>query len=87
MTGFMLCSDKVGNGIIKTDALYVKLGKSKMKECGMQRKEVLNQVTFFIRYYNEARPKKRLGGLSPAAFREQNPDGTWLTVLPESTQA
>lgn len=53
----------------------------------MPREEVLNQVTFFIRYYNEDRPKGKLSGLSPAAFWEQNPDGTWLMVLPEGTQA
>ena len=73
------------NGIIKTEALYAKLGKSKVKEPRVPREEILSQVTSFISYYNEARPKKRLGGLSPAAFREQNPDGTWLMVLPEST--
>ena len=75
------------NGIIKTEALYAKFGKSKVKEPRVPREEILSQVTSFISYYNEARPKKRLGGLSPAAFREQNPDGTWLMVLPESTQA
>ena len=75
------------NGIIKTEALYAKLGKSKVKERRVPREEILSQVTSFIRYYNEERPKKRLGGLSPAAFREQNPVGTWLMVLPESAQA
>ena len=63
------------NGIIKTEAFYAKLGKSKVKECGMPREEVLSQGTSFISYYNEARPKKRLGNLSPAAFQERNPDG------------
>ena len=74
------------NGIIKTEALYAKLGKTKVKERRVPREEILSQVTSFIRYYNEARPKKRLGGLSPVSFRERNPEGTWLMVVNQGSQ-
>ena len=91
MGGTASCYDNAAmesvNGIIKTEALYSRLGKTKVKERRVHRDEILRNVTSFISYYNEDRPKGKLGGLSPKTFREQNPDGTWLMVLPESTQA
>lgn len=75
------------NGIIKTEALYAKLGKTKVKERRVPREEVRSRVTSFIRYYNEERPKKRLGGLSPVSFRERNPEGTWLMVVSRDCQS
>lgn len=66
------------NGIIKTEALYNKFGKSKVKDKRVTIEQVKEAVESFIDYYNNERPKKALGWLSPVAFRDQNPNGKWL---------
>lgn len=69
------------NGIIKTEALYSRFGKTRVKEKRVPIKEIVNEVIRFIEYYNNERPKKYLGWLSPVAFRQQNPKGTYLMVI------
>lgn len=69
------------NGIIKTEALYSRFGKTRVKEKRVPIKEIINEVIRFIEYYNNERPKKYLGWLSPVAFRQQNPKGTCLMVI------
>ena len=69
------------NGIIKTECLYNKFGKSKFKNRQIPIDEVVAEIALFIEYYNNERPKQSLGGLSPVQFREQNPKGTYLMVI------
>ena len=69
------------NGIIKTEALYSRFGKTKVKEKRVPIAEILNAVTDYILYYNNDRPKSSNGGLSPVQFRRQNPQGTYLVPI------
>ena len=46
-----------------------------------QVKDVVDEVIRFIEYYNNKRPKEYLGGLSPVAFRQQNPKGVYLMII------
>ena len=69
------------NGIIKTEALYSRFGKTKVKEKRVPIAEILRAVTGFIPYYNNDRPKAYNGGLSPVQFRLQNPEGTYLVPI------
>ena len=69
------------NGVIKTECLYNKFGKSKFKNRQIPIDDVVAEVEQFIEYYNNERPKQSLGGLSPVQFREQNPKGTYLLVI------
>jgi transposase InsO family protein len=69
------------NGILKTECLYNKFGKSKFKNRQIPIDDVVAEIGPFIEYYNNERPKKSLGGLSPVKFREQNPRGTYLMVI------
>ena len=45
--------------------------------------QLKSAVIEFIDYYNNRRPKRKLGFLSPVEFRKQNPKGTYLMVLTE----
>ena len=69
------------NGIIKTEALYCRFGKTRVKEKRVSIYEILEAVTDFIPYYNNERPKASNGGLSPVQFRLQNPMGTYLITI------
>ena len=69
------------NGVIKTECLYNKFGKSKFKNRQIPIDEVVAEIAPFIEYYNNERPKQSLGGLSPVQFREHNPKGTYLIVI------
>ena len=69
------------NGIIKTEALYSRFGKTKVKEKHVPIAEILKAVTDYIPYYNNDRPKAYNGGLSPVQFRLQNPKGTYLVPI------
>lgn len=69
------------NGIIKTECLYNKFGKTKFKNRQIPIADVVAEIAPFIEYYNNERPKQTLGGLSPVQFREQNPKGTYLMVI------
>ncbi len=65
------------NGIIKTEALYCRFGKTKVKTGQVPREDLVKAVAEFIAFYNERRPKKRLGNRSPREFIEENPRGTY----------
>lgn len=69
------------NGIIKTECLYNKFGKTKFKNRQIPIADVVAEIAPFIEYYNNERPKQSLGGISPMQFREQNPKGTYLMVI------
>ena len=69
------------NGVIKTECLYNKFGKSKFKNRQIPIDEGVAEIAPFIEYYNNERLKQSLGGLSPVQFREQNPKGTYLMVI------
>lgn len=65
------------NGVIKTEALYCRFGKTRVKDRRISIDDLRIAVVEFIDYYNNKRPKKRLGWLSPVEFRERNPRGTF----------
>jgi len=69
------------NGIIKTEALYSRFGKTKVKEKRIPIDDIKQAVTEFIYYYNNERAKERLGWISPVEFRRRCPKGTYLMVL------
>lgn len=71
------------NGIIKTESLYSRFGKTRVKDRRIPVAQLKAAVIEFIDYYNNERPKKKLGFLSPVEFRKQNPKGTYLMVLTE----
>lgn len=64
------------NGIIKTECLYCRFGKTNVLNRRVPRNEIISAIDEFIPYYNNERPKERLGFLSPVEFRLQNPAGT-----------
>ena len=68
------------NGI-KTEALYCRFGKTKVKEKRVPIDDIVNAVIEFINRYNNEQPKESLGGLSPVEFRLQNPKGTYPMVI------
>ena len=69
------------NGVVKTECLYNKFGKSKFKNRQIPIDDVVAEIAPFIEYYNNERPKQSLGRLSPVQFREQNQKGTYLMVI------
>ena len=69
------------NGIIKTEALYSRFGKTRVKEKKIPINDIVEEVIQFIDYYNNERPKEYLGWLSPVEFRERNPKGVYLMVI------
>lgn len=71
------------NGIIKTESLYCRFGKTRVKDRRIPVAQLKSSVIEFIDYYNNRRPKRKLGFLSPVEFRKQNPKGTYLMVLTE----
>ena len=73
------------NGIIKTEALYCRFGKTKVKEKRIHIAEIIEAVIHFIDYYNNKRPKESNGGLSPVQFRLQNPHGTYLMPIAQTS--
>lgn len=69
------------NGIIKTECLYCRFGKSNIKNRRIPKKDVIVAVIEFIEFYNTKRPKERLGFLSPVEFRLRNPKGTYPAII------
>lgn len=69
------------NGVLKTEALYSRFGKTNVRDRRIPIGQIVEAVTGFIAFYNSRRPKKSLGGLSPSVFREQNPAGTWPALI------
>jgi len=69
------------NGVIKTECLYCRFGKSKVKNRMVSRKDIILAVTEFIEFYNTFRPKERLGFLTPVEFRLLNPKGVYPAIL------
>ena len=70
---------------IKTEALYSRFGKTKVKEKRVPIAETIEAVTDYIPYYNNERPKASNGGLSPVQFRLQNPEGTYLMLIDQKS--
>ncbi len=59
------------NGILKSEALYSKFRKSAVKNHRVPIGQIEKAVTDFIDYYNNIRPKPRLGGVSPVRYRNE----------------
>ncbi len=57
------------NGVLKTECLYSRFGKTAVKSHRIPIDLVEESVTSFIDFYNTERPKERLGGLSPVEYR------------------
>jgi transposase InsO family protein len=57
------------NGVLKTECLYNRFGKTAVKNHRIPINLVEEAVGSFIDFYNTERPKERLGGLSPVQFR------------------
>lgn len=68
------------NGILKTEGMYTKFGRSAFKNHKFSSEEVLKQDLFY-NFYNTKRPKKSLGDLSPVEFRLQSPKRKKIMVL------
>lgn len=69
------------NSIIKTECLYCRFGKTNVLNRRISRNEIISAIDEFMPYYNNERPKKRFGSLSPVEFRLQNSLGTYLAPL------
>lgn len=63
------------NGIIKTECLYNRFGKTRIENHQVSAEEVRPVIEAFMDRYNNERPKEALGWLSPVMFRELNPMG------------
>jgi putative transposase len=63
------------NGIIKTECLYNRFGKTRIENHQVSAEEVRPVIEAFMDWYNNERPKEALGWLSPVMFRELNPMG------------
>jgi transposase InsO family protein len=64
------------NGVLKTECLYNRFGKSRFNSRRVRKADVLDAVVNFIPYYNERRLKEDLGWLSPEEYRKANVKGT-----------
>ena len=73
------------NGIIKTECLYCRFGKTKVEGHQIAADEIRQAVEAFMERYNNERPKKALGYLSPVRFRELNPKGKYLMKIDNYT--
>lgn len=73
------------NGTIKTECLYCHFGKTSVLNRRIPRNEIISAIDEFMPYYNNERPKKHLGFLSPVEFRLQNFLGTYLAPLELTT--
>ena len=73
------------NGIIKTECLYCQFGKTNIINRRVARSVIISAIDEFMFYYNNERPKARLGYLSPVEFRLENPSGTYLAPLELTT--
>ena len=62
------------NGILKTECLYNRFGKTAVKNYRIPINIVEDAVGSFIDFYNTERPKEQLGWLSPAQFRMSRKD-------------
>lgn len=69
------------NGIIKTECLYCRFGKTKVENHQIPADEMIPVVEAFMQRYNTERLKEALGYLSPVRFRELNPKGKYLMVI------
>jgi len=64
------------NGVLKTECLYNRFGKSRFNSRRVRKTDVLDAVVNFIPYYNEIRLKEDLGWLSPVEYQQANIKGT-----------
>lgn len=69
------------NGILKTEALYAYFGKTKVKDRRIPVRQLAERALWFIPLYNNLRKKDSLGHMTPVAFREANPKGTYPILL------
>lgn len=69
------------NGIIKTESLYCRFGKTKVENHLIEAEEMRPVIESFIERYNNERPKEALGNLPPVRFRELNLKGKYLMEI------
>jgi putative transposase len=69
------------NGVFKTECLYNRFGKTKIKDRRISQSKVLPLVDSWITYYNVERCKDYLGNLSPQEFLQANPRGTLPALI------
>ena len=69
------------NGVFKTEALYALYGKSKVRNNRIPVRKLAERAQWFIPIYNNSRKKDALGHMTPVAFREANPRGTYPVVV------
>lgn len=62
------------------NACTIRFGKTKSKNLRPPKREVVAAVVEVIEFYDEDRPKERLGFLSPLEFRLRNPRGCYPVV-------
>lgn len=72
------------NDIIKTESLYCRFGKSRVRGKRVDASGIIQGTIDFTSYYNEGRPKAALGGMSPVHFRIANPKGLYPMVIDSS---
>lgn len=60
------------NGVLKSEALYCRFKKTAVRNHRIPIEHIERAVMDFIDYYNNIRPKPRLGGKSPASFRKES---------------
>jgi transposase InsO family protein len=69
------------NGVFKTECLYNRFGKTRIKDRRISQKKILPLVDSWIEYYNTTRCKDYLGNLSPLEYRRANPRGTLPAII------
>lgn len=70
------------NGVLKTECLYARFGKTKVKDRRIPVRDLASRVEEFIPYYNEKRKKDSLNAC-PVQFRMNNSRGKYLEVIQE----
>ena len=72
------------NGVFKTEALYAKLGKNKVKSHQYPVKLLAERTEWFIPYYNKDRKKDGLNHMTPVEYRRAHPKGIYLMVVKDN---
>ena len=71
------------NGLLKTEGLYARFGKTRVKDRRIPVRELAAGIEEFIPIYNNLRAKDSLGGVCPVRFRLDNLRGTYPAVIRE----
>jgi len=69
------------NSVFKTEALYAKFGKTKVKTHQVPVRTLVARAEWFIPYYNNERRKDGLNHKTPVGYKKANPKGTYPMVV------